>query len=250
MAHKLIIKLNMASSIDGKIATFEKEKLTFGSEEDRYLMEKLRADADCVIIGANNVKIEDTPLIIRNSKLLKYRAKFKKSPQPVNVVISSNLNFNFSESQFFSSINTTKIIFTIKNVSKTLEEKASRYARVIKVGTKNKKVDLIDVINYLKNRLNYRNILVEGGGELNFSMLSLNLVDEIYITLCPYIFGGRDVPTIVMGHGFDKYNLKKLQLVSFKESKAGELFLHYKILDKRVKIIKNQFTKKGSQIVC
>ncbi len=243
------IKLNMASSIDGKITTLKREKFTFGSNDDRFLMERLRTDADCVIIGANTVKIEDTPLIIRNPKLLKRRIYLKKNLQPVNIVISSKLDFNFSKSHFFSSVNTKKIIFTTNNINRQLKQKASKYAEIIETKSTNKRVNLVEVINYLKNKLNYRNILIEGGGELNFSMLYHNLIDEIYITLCPYVFGGKNIPTTIMGYGFDKYNIKRFKLISCEKNGVGELFLHYKIYNKKIKIATNKFNRIGSQIL-
>ncbi|HWP41622.1 MAG TPA: dihydrofolate reductase family protein, partial [Blastocatellia bacterium] len=58
------ITLNMASSIDGKISTFEREKIRFSSDEDRELLEELRSEADAVLIGAGTLEADDPPLIL------------------------------------------------------------------------------------------------------------------------------------------------------------------------------------------
>ena len=43
--------LNVASSIDGRIASVGREKFRFGSAEDRRLMQELRATADAVVMA-------------------------------------------------------------------------------------------------------------------------------------------------------------------------------------------------------
>ena len=42
-------------------------------------------------------------------------------------------------------------------------------------------------------------LLCEGGGRLNASLLAADLVDEIHLTLCPTILGGKTAPTIADG---------------------------------------------------
>jgi riboflavin biosynthesis pyrimidine reductase len=52
-------------------------------------------------------------------------------------------------------------------------------------------------------------------------------VDELHLTICPKIFGGRTAPTIVEGSGFEKLSLAaQFELKSFSRVK-DELFLVY-----------------------
>src|ERR671915_248105 len=75
-----------------------------------------------------------------------------------------------------------------------------------------------------------KKILVEGGGELNWSLLHLWLVDELTITIAPKIAGGRLATTLVEGDGFDEMAQSiRLQLKKIERKKGGELVLHYKI---------------------
>jgi riboflavin biosynthesis pyrimidine reductase len=46
-----------------------------------------------------------------------------------------------------------------------------------------------------------KRLLFEGGGELNDALFRAGLVDELHLTVCPKIFGGRDAPTIADGAG-------------------------------------------------
>ena len=54
----------------------------------------------------------------------------------------------------------------------------------------------------LRAKWNVKRLLCEGGGELNDALFRAGLVDELHLTICPKIFGGRQAPTIAEGIGF------------------------------------------------
>lgn len=88
--------------------------------------------------------------------------------------------------------------------------------------------DLSKLIEELK-RKGYKNILVEGGPTLLGSFLKENLIDEIFITIAPKIYGSSgDTLTLVEGQLFLPKTTKKLKLLSVKPIK-NELFLRYRV---------------------
>lgn len=78
----------------------------------------------------------------------------------------------------------------------------------------------------------YKNVLVEGGPHLLGSFLKENLIDEIFLTIAPKIFGNTESSTLTLVEGvlFPKKSIKKLSLLSVKKV-GNELFLRYKVLD-------------------
>ena len=75
-----------------------------------------------------------------------------------------------------------------------------------------------------------RKILVEGGGELNWSLLRLGLVDELTVTVAPKIAGGRLATTLVEGDGVDEIAQGiRLKLARAAHKGTGELVLHYRL---------------------
>jgi riboflavin biosynthesis pyrimidine reductase len=69
-----------------------------------------------------------------------------------------------------------------------------------------------------------KRLLCEGGGELNDALFRASLVDEINLTICPNVFGGRNAPTIAEGQGFPRLaDSEKFELTSINRKK-GELF--------------------------
>ncbi len=74
----------------------------------------------------------------------------------------------------------------------------------------------------------YKNILVEGGPTLLGSFLKMDLIDEIFLTIAPKIYGTQDdiSKTLVEGVLFSPHKVKTLKLVSMKKI-GNEVFLRY-----------------------
>lgn len=70
----------------------------------------------------------------------------------------------------------------------------------------------------------YKEVVVAGGGMLNASFLSENLVDEIYLDIEPIIFGAG-IP-IFRGKDFEH----KLKLIGQKKISDNEIQLHYEVV--------------------
>ena len=68
-----------------------------------------------------------------------------------------------------------------------------------------------------------------GGGQLVASFLESNLIDEIWLTICPLILGGNIAPSPVEGTGFLSDLAPKLQLLEV-STVEQEVFLHYRII--------------------
>ena len=87
--------------------------------------------------------------------------------------------------------------------------------RIIKSG-KGKRVDLRKLMPLLKD-LKINTILLEGGGNLNWSFIKNDLIDEIRLTIAPWIVGGREATSLVDGIGFNtmseatRFNLIELK---------------------------------------
>jgi 5-amino-6-(5-phosphoribosylamino)uracil reductase len=224
------VTLNVAESADGKIAPIDRGKINFGSAEDRAQMDTLRALADGVLIGAGTLRAEDPPLIIRDPAVRDRRTAAKGSPHPLNITVCTLLPENLSKMNFFRSPETEKLVFTTERTPSDRRQAARQYARIEVVPfDASGHVDLVDVLRKLPSH-GVSHLLLEGGGELNFSMLEAGLVDEIYLTVCPFIFGGRAAPTSFDGAGFTRDHVRKLALKSHRQSASGEIFLHYQVL--------------------
>jgi len=223
------VTVNVAATADGKLAPVDRGLTNFGGAEDRALMEQLRAAADAVLIGSGTLKAEDPPLLILNLALREARQAQGGGPHPLNVTVCSRLPATLAEMRFFLHPETEKLVFTSVQTPPELRALAARYAAVEVVPLDAAgHLDLAEVMHRLAEK-GVQNLLLEGGGELNFSMLAAGLVDELYLTVCPLLFGGRTAPTPFDGEGLPTSQVRRLDLLSYRPGHQGQVFLHYRL---------------------
>lgn len=236
----------LAMTADGKIADRAKTAARFGSDADKSHLESQIALVDGVIFGAGTLRAYGSSLPITNPNLLQQRQEFIKPLQPVHILVSASGNLNpqqrFFQQQIPRWLLTTEqgnrepgAALTLKGTAlhkdtATHRCRVSLFERVIigELLKESNSFDWQEIFPQLK-QLGIEKLAVLGGGELVASLLSVDLIDELWLTVCPMILGGRNAPTPVGGIGFLQSQGKKLQLLEVKQIKQ-EIFLHYKLL--------------------
>jgi 2,5-diamino-6-(ribosylamino)-4(3H)-pyrimidinone 5'-phosphate reductase len=219
------IAINMAMSADGKITTRKREQIVLGTSEDRRTMDVLRSRCDAVIVGAGTVRHDGYPVLVRDTAVRSRRTAQGLPPHPANVILSRSLNLPMDR-KIFSRKDTEKIFFTTREARATRIRRFSALGEVIVLAGNTVRPRAV-VKELAKRGLN--RILIEGGGEVNFSFTHSGLVDELYITITPRLIGGRTAPSVIDGAGFLKKDHRKMKLISCRRV-DDELFLHYQLL--------------------
>jgi len=207
---------NLAISLDGKIADLRDPKARLGTPFDRKMMNVIRAQADAIIIGASTLRVYPFAMTLGPSK------KSKSMKQPANVIITNSGNIPASGA-FWKNSECIRFVFTSRKSLRKVFEIVQDRAFVIAAGED--EVDLKVVLKRLAES-GMKNILIEGGGEVMASFLQAKLLQELYVTLTPWLLGGRDNPSLVGGNGLKTWS--KLKVKSVK--KVGqEFYYHYRV---------------------
>lgn len=208
--------LSAAMTLDGKIAT-KKGDSRLSSKQDKVRIHKLRSKVDAILVGSNTVKRDDPMLTVR----------YTKGKNPLRVILDSKAEINL-KSQI---IKTCKKIPTILAVSKKASKQnisnLKKHSLEIVVVGENK----INIKNLLKvlSKKKIKTLLVEGGGTVNWEFIKQGLVDEMIVTITPYLVGGQKAISLVEGEGFSKIqNSKKLKLKKIYKL-GNEIVLHYNL---------------------
>ncbi len=220
------ILLNYALSLDGKISTEQRDPVRFTSRIDRRLMDEIRADADAVLIGAGTLRAEDPPVRIRSARRRDERRSKGKPPHPVSILLSRTMRLP-RNGRYWEDDQVERVIVTTDQVKEERIQPFLDMAEVIRAGRTT--VDLGECCRMLSVR-GIDRLLVEGGGEVNMAFWEAGLVDEVYLTLCPVVIGGRNAPTAADGTGFATDRFRKLRLIESRRV-GQEVFLRYRAVD-------------------
>jgi len=206
--------LSAAMTLDGKIATKTGDS-KLSSKQDKVRIHKLRLKVDAILVGSNTVKRDDPLLTVRHTK----------GKNPIRIILDSKANID-QKSQIIKTCKKIPTIIAVsKKASKKNIDKLKKYPLEIII-TGNKLVNIKNLLRILSKK-KIKTLLVEGGGTVNWEFVKQGLVDEIIITITPYLIGGKNAITLVEGEGYSLIQ-KATKLKLKKTCRLGnEIVLNY-----------------------
>src|SRR5438309_8862697 len=207
-------------SIDGKIATFAANS-RMSSPAYMRRVHRLRASVDAIMVGLRTLLRDDPNLTV----------KLVKAHRPYRIIVDRNALSPPSSYVVRTAREITTIIAVTSRAPKKRIEGLKKMGVTVIVCGRGPLVSLKLLLNRLRS-LRIRRILLEGGGTLNWSMLSNQLVDEISVAITPRIIGGSRATSLVEGKGsaLVKEGVK-LKLVTARRY-GPDLVLGYKVLER------------------
>ena len=210
--------LNAAMSLDGKIATYTGDS-RMSSPADLRRVHRLRASVDGIMVGMRTLLRDDPKLTVR----------FAEGRKPHRIIVDSNAQTPLTSYVVRTAREIPTIVAVTSRAPKNRIEILERRGVKVFVCGKGRLVSVKILLQILSN-LGIRKILLEGGGALNWSMLSSGLVDEVSVAITPRILGGEKAVSLVEGKGRgivrDGVNLKLLNATKY----GPDLVVRYKVL--------------------
>ena len=208
------IIFSAAITLDGKLATRTGDS-KLSSKVDKNRVHKLRSKVDAILIGKNTAKLDDPILSVHHAK--------KKNP--IRIILDSNATIKNSSRILRTSSKIPTIIVVAEKASKKNLQRLEKFPIQVIICGKYK-INIKKLFVELRKQ-GIKKILVEGGGETNWSFVKENLIDEAIITITPYLVGGDAATTLVDGDGFSTVaKSTKLKLKSARKVN-NEIVLHY-----------------------
>ena len=203
--------VSAAISIDGKLATHT-GRSNLSSKKDLIRVHKLRKSADAILVGKNTISVDDPLLTVR----------YVKGKNPIRIILDSKANLSTKSRVIETAKKVPTILVVAENSPRKVERFVAKGVEVIQCG-KNK-IDVKKLLEILGKK-GIKRIIVEGGGTTNWYFFKEKLVDELVITITPYVLGGRTAISLVGGDGFGEIpNSFRLQKI---EKLQNEIVLHY-----------------------
>ena len=198
------VTMKWAMTLDGRIAASTGDSRWVSSEESRRYAHQLRAWNMAIMAGIGTVRADDP--------LLNCRIDGMRSP--VRVIADSDATVSLSS----QVVMTAHQYRTIVACSGTADR--SRLAALSDAGVEILQVDSgqagdctqqrasdvrkvdMDVLLSRLGKMGIDSVLVEGGAELDWSMVEAGLVDEVCCFIAPKVIGGSTAKGPVGGAGF------------------------------------------------
>ncbi len=223
----------LALSADGKISDRERSHPTFGSKQDYAHLERQVAAADASLGGAGTLRAGGTAMLVKNPDLIRQRVESGKSEQPIKIICSHSGDFD-PTLRFFRQPMTRYLLTTAKGAQQWGDKPG--FEQVIITSTiddpaqdhpEQDRIDWKKAMQILGQH-SIKRIAVLGGGEIVASLLAADVIDELHLTLCPILIGGKSAPSAVDGYGFLQAQAPRLALVNVTRVE-DELFLQYQV---------------------
>ena len=201
------VALKYAMTADGKIATAAGKSKWISCQESRDFVHQLRSKYSCIMAGIGTV-LADDPLLT---------CRIPGGRNPTRIICDSSLRLPLDSQLVQTALEVPTIVACAapdclqdqkcaalpdRDFLEKEKALAKKGVQVIRCGSPScgNRVDLSLLMQKLGAQ-NLDSVLVEGGGQLNFSLLQAGLVQRVYSFVAPKIFGGAAAPSPVAGSG-------------------------------------------------
>jgi 2,5-diamino-6-(ribosylamino)-4(3H)-pyrimidinone 5'-phosphate reductase len=191
------VVVNAAMSADGKLSHREREQVAISGPDDFDRVDRVRAESDAVAVGVGTVLADDPHLTLDDPERVAARRDGGQSGHPARVVADSR-GRTPTDARIIDNAATTYLLVSDAAPGDRVDALRDAGAEIIAAGER--RVDLQAAFDALAAR-GVDRVMVEGGGELVFSLFDAGLVDELTVFVGPTVIGGREAPTLADGEG-------------------------------------------------
>jgi riboflavin-specific deaminase-like protein len=230
MPERPFVTVNFAVTADGKISTRKRTPSDFSTPGDKRRLLEIRAGCDAILVGARTLASDTMSMGLPAADLKEARMKQGKPKYPWRVIVTNSGKISPELKVFEASKLPTPIVFTTRAMpSRTITSLASLCDLYLHLC---EKVNLRAMLMTLSEDYGVKRVVCEGGGTLLHALLADDLVDELHVTMCPLVFGGRKAPTLTGAETPFLPSSVPLKLAHF-EPIGDELFTRWKVMRPR-----------------
>jgi len=177
------VTVSYAQSVDGSIATRNRQPIGLSGPESMRLTHQIRACSDAILIGIGTLLADDPRLNVRLVD--------GKNPQPV--VLDTHLRTPL-DAKLVKQANTPPWLINAagEHSKQFLTLRSAGSTPVLCKTAGDGKIDLHALMQILAAR-KINSIMVEGGAQVITSFVNARLVDQFIVTISPRFVGGLSV---------------------------------------------------------
>lgn len=206
-----------ASTLDGKIGSAHNLRDRVGTRADLAHLLNVRNQAEAILCGGETFR--QHPAI---------RQGDQQEKAPLQCILTKKFDLPLQASLFTNSVQSDPpvpiLIFSPEEAPSDLKAQYPAHVEWFTIGEGSPVLPVLQVLA----QKGIQTLMVEGGGHIMNMFLQAKAVQELYLTVCPLLLGGKDDPSLVTGHGFTVAEAPRTEVLSA-EWKGQELYLHLNI---------------------
>lgn len=214
---KPFVVLKVAMTLDGKIATPDRQSKWITGEQSRRLVHRMRSSMDAILTAIGTVKSDNPMLTARTNKNPSSRNPVH---QPARIVIDPRLETPLDYNILSLP---PKTILVTKRIASNDRQSAARLGKrqmlldkgVEIIEFEEERVSLVWLMKKLGER-GITSVMIEGGSSLGAYALAEGIVDKVAFFIAPKIIGGKHSLPAIGGSVFrkleDAYRVRDMQV--------------------------------------
>lgn len=206
-----------AATLDGRIASATNLRDRIGTTADLEHLLTVRNQADAILCGGETFR--------QHANLRKGN---QQANAPVQCILTQTFNLPPEAKLFQDSLRSdppvSVLVFSPQAAPAELKANYPAHIEWLHTGSD-------DPVSYILKTLRTKGVktlMVEGGGHVMNMFLQAKAINELYLTVCPLLLGGKDDPGLVTGSGFRVAEAPRTEVLS-SEWKGQELYLRLKV---------------------
>lgn len=211
------VMCNMISSVDGGISV-DGTSGGLGGDGDKAVFGALRGIPDVIVVASGTVIAEDYGPPQTSEEVQAARKARGQLGQPRLAIVTRSLKID-PEHQVFDA-DARPLVITTTNSDESARNELAAVADIITAGDND--VDLLNALQQL-GQGGEKTVLLEGGPTLNGAFVDADLVDELFLTVAPFLLGGES-PRIINHSNVGVLRDLRLDRTLYKD---GALFHRY-----------------------
>lgn len=205
--------MKYAMTADGKIAAYTGDSRWVTGETARKHTHLTRKRVSAIMVGIGTVLADDPMLNCRLDEpdVKRDGTPFESSVDPIRVICDSRLRLPLDSQIVKTAGQIRTIAACVEGAAEKPDDIAEKKAALEKAGVEVIEIPAdtdghvsISMLMKTLGELKIDSVLLEGGGEMNFSALNSGVVDKVQVYIAPKIIGGAGAKSPVGGMGIPK----------------------------------------------
>ncbi|WP_245677104.1 RibD family protein [Nocardia acidivorans] len=187
------------------------DRLLLSNDADFDRVDRVRAESDAILIGAETVRRDNPRLMLRSEERQKARAAQGKPTNLLKVTVTRSGNIDPAARMFHHHVEAGRpLVYTTVDGGKKIGDDLREVAEIVELA--DDELFWESLLDDLGNR-GVGQLMIEGGTHIHTAILAADLADELHYVVAPLLVGQAGAPRFVNPASFPGGSRRRLGFI-------------------------------------